>query len=193
MYSQFPFWANHLVAAQEIWRQIVKPSDQVIDATCGNGNDTKILAGLVPEGKVWAFDIQESAVKSTLTALREAGLCDRVEIHHLSHATFPAGLFPESTKLIVYNLGYLPGGDKTITTETNITLQSIKNGMQLLVPGGMISITLYPGHAEGEKEAVALLSFAETLPPFLWMVNHIQWNNRNNAPSLLLLTKSLRM
>ena len=37
----------------------------VIDATCGNGNDTAYFAQHVPNGFVYGFDIQEQAILNT--------------------------------------------------------------------------------------------------------------------------------
>ena len=45
--------------AQAVWSRFVRPGDTVVDATCGNGHDTKWLAQAVgPSGRVFAFDIQ---------------------------------------------------------------------------------------------------------------------------------------
>ena len=43
------------------------------DFTMGNGHDTLYLASLVPEGKVYAFDIQPEALKNNRARLDEAG------------------------------------------------------------------------------------------------------------------------
>lgn len=47
-----------------------------------------------------------------------------------------------------YNLGWLPGGDKSITTMLEDTLESIEAAQRLVKHGGMISVMLYRGHAE---------------------------------------------
>ena len=44
----------------------IREGDLVIDATCGNGNDTLLLSAAVGEsGDVLAVDIQEEAVEKT--------------------------------------------------------------------------------------------------------------------------------
>lgn len=192
MFAEYPVWQTHLEAAQDLWQKIVLPKDTVIDATCGNGYDTVTLAQLAYEGKVWAFDIQKEAIQNTAEKLKNQNLHTRVEIRQHSHETFPVEIFPESVRLIVYNLGYLPGGNKKKTTLTETTLQSIHNAMPLLLPGGALSITIYPGHNEGKKELEALLDLASGLSPSLWQACHLQWINRDNAPSLLWLCKSIR-
>lgn len=50
-----------------------------------------------------------------------------------------------------YNLGWLPGGDKSITTKLEDTLESIEAAKPLVKHGGMISVMLYKGHAEVSK------------------------------------------
>ena len=52
-----------LSMAQRLVKEHVSPSDTVVDATCGNGVDTRFLAELVgPRGSVYAFDIQEVGI-----------------------------------------------------------------------------------------------------------------------------------
>lgn len=45
--------------AHSVWDQFVREGQTVVDATCGNGHDTKWLAERIgPSGKIYAFDIQ---------------------------------------------------------------------------------------------------------------------------------------
>ena len=136
----------HLDLAFEYWKGWLKPTDTVIDATCGNGKDTLRLASLVPQGRVLALDIQEDALKNA----RKIASLDNVSFFLQSHVSFPVS---SPVKLIVYNLGYLPFGDKSITTLSTTTLQSLEAA---LIWGEAISITCYPGHSEGliEKNAI---------------------------------------
>lgn len=175
----------HLKAAHKLWQELLLPSDSVIDATCGNGHDTATLARLVPDGKVYALDIQLPALEKTKEKLLQLNLMENVELFHLSHAEFPLEFADLNIKLIVYNLGYLPGGDKSLTTQSKTTLGSVQRALQLLKPGGMVSITLYPGHEEGEKEAEMITAFAKNLPSNLWEVCHYQWINKEKSPQLL--------
>ena len=75
-------------------------------------------------------------------------------------------------------------------TETSSTLTDIKNALERICPGGVISITCYPGHPEGKREEEALLSFLSSLDPKFWSFTSTSWNNRNASPSLLLIQKS---
>ena len=52
---------------------VINEGDIVIDATMGNGYDTKYLAEKVGEnGLVYSFDVQEEAIKSTKKKIRKS-------------------------------------------------------------------------------------------------------------------------
>lgn len=182
---QFPLFTSHLDLAHQKWAQIAQKGFWAIDATCGNGHDTAYLAGLF--SGVVALDIQQVAIDHTKS--RCEGL-NSVHFFLQSHETFPQMAHDNPIMLIVYNLGYLPGGKKSETTLTSTTMQSVASGLKLLQPGGLMSITCYPGHGEGAKEEIALLQYAKNLDPRLWSVCHHRFVNRLKSPSLLLLQKS---
>jgi len=159
----------------------------VIDATCGNGKDAFFLACLLQGSTtpLWCIDIQEISISHTKSLLSTHPHKDHIHFLHGSHTELPK----EPIQLIVYNLGYLPKGDKRITTMTTSSIISIQNALSLLAPEGLISIICYSGHAEGAREAAAILELASSLAPSTWCVTHMTWPNRNQAPSLLLITK----
>jgi SAM-dependent methyltransferase len=176
--------------AHHFWKTLLTAGDTVIDATCGNGKDTLILSKLVaPTGKVYAIDIQQEALDRTQLLLSEhLTPQERLQITllHQSHVTFPHA---DNVKLIVYNLGYLPRGDKTLTTQTSTTLISLSKALDLIPAGGAISITCYPGHPEGAREEEAILKLVTALPSHLWNVCYHEWINRLLSPSLILVQK----
>lgn len=197
MKTNFPLFQSHLDLAHDYWSKLIEPGDTVIDATCGNGHDTLKLCQLAlseDKGKVYAFDIQNDAINSSdcyLTAHLPQKVKKNVEFQLRCHSTFPDTLASGSVKLIVYNLGYLPGGKKTLTTEQSTTLQSLNNALHLIRPGGAICITCYPGHAEGAVEQKAILDFASQLSPKEWSCCRHVWLNRKLAPSLLIIQRTL--
>lgn len=197
MRSNFPLFQSHLDLAHSYWERLVDPGDIVFDATCGNGQDTLKLAKLAldqDQGMVYGCDINAKAIKMTLSYLSKnfsTKEMERIKLIHGCHSQFPSSLQEGSIKLIVYNLGYLPGGgDKTNTTQTKTTLESLLKAQDLLTPGGAISITCYPGHVEGENEENAILLYAQGLPKDVWSCCYHKLLNRNRAPSLLLLQKA---
>lgn len=195
MRTHFPLFQSHLDLAHQYWTHLVQAGDIVIDATCGNGYDTLKLCQLalsLDKGKVYALDIQKAAIISAQTYLAAHLPIDhqvRVEFEQRCHSSFPVSIVPTSVKLIVYNLGYLPKGDKTYTTQVKTTLGSLSQAQELLQVGGAISITCYPGHKEGAREEESILNYVSTLSPKTWSCCHHNWLNRQQAPSLLLIQK----
>ena len=171
--------------------QVVRPGDTVIDATLGNGHDTCFLAGLVGEtGHVIGFDIQPEAVSRTETALREAGLLPRCELHAVGHEHIPE-LVTEPIRAAVFNLGWLPGGDKAITTRWETTRQAVSGALARLLPGGICTICAYPGHAAGDEERAALTDFLAALRPQTFNVLHHRFLNAGpGAPECFIIQKN---
>lgn len=183
----------HLELARSYWAEAMISGGIAIDATCGNGQDTLKICQLAlnnPEGHVYGLDIQPEALDTTRLLLSQ-NLSEekmrRISLLQQCHSSFPVTLKPQSVRLIVYNLGYLPRGNKTLTTQTSTTLESLAKGLQLIQPGGMISLMCYPGHDEGAREEEALLKAVEPLSRSEWTCSHHRWINRQRAPSLLLL------
>ena len=179
----------HLDLAHHYWERLLRPGDWAIDATCGNGNDTLKLARILQDGRVIGIDIQQEAIDKTEALLKSHEERGRVHLFCQSHAEFPSLAQVNPIKLIVYNLGYLPKGNKQITTLTSSTLQSVRNALELVLTGGEVCITCYPGHEEGRKEEQALLQEIAALPSPIWNVCYHTFPNRNSAPSLILIQK----
>jgi len=178
---------SHLQQAHLIWDHWLQEGDWAIDATCGNGYDTLKLSELVgASGGVIALDIQEEAIKSA----KSHAPAPNVHFFCQSHTSFPPLSEEHPIRLIAYNLGYLPGGEKDKTTLKESTLMSLKAALTLVSPGGLISITCYPGHLEGAAEEALLLDYTNQLDPREYNVSHTQWKNRNEAPSLLIIQRN---
>ncbi len=176
-----PMSKPHIIQAHTYWKNHLQPGDLAIDMTCGNGHDTLFLADL--GAQVFAFDIQEAAIAKTKQLVPSANTI------HRSHDELNQVELPSAPKLIVYNLGYLPGGDKSIVTLTTSTIHSLKQATTLLAQNGAISIMCYPGHDEGLVEELEVISFCKSLPSKEWTICFHQWINRPKAPSLVWLQK----
>lgn len=185
----------HLSLAHHYWQSYLKNGDIVVDATCGNGLDTLALAKLAltsETGKVYALDIQAEAIKSTKEYLKKNlpdDLFERISLIQGCHSRFPAELARNSVHLIVYNLGYLPKGNKSLTTQVETTLESIQKARNLLAPQGLISIMCYPGHEEGEREEIALKEMLKMWDSHEWNCCYHQWVNRPKSATLFLIRK----
>ncbi len=187
----FPLFNAHTDLAHAMWKKSLCKGDIAIDATCGAGKDSTVIAALLQAaggGTLQMMDIQQSAIDKSREALKSVETPSVTLSFHLGCHTH----FPDITpKLIVYNLGYLPGGDKSLTTTAVNTLQSVKRATEILSNQGVISIICYPGHNPGAIEEIALSEFLEKLPPDRWSVSYTQWKNRKKSPSLFLIQKNL--
>ena len=171
----------------------VQAGDIVIDATTGNGHDTVFLAGLVGKhGKVYGFDVQQEALDQTWKLLEQNNVQKQVCLFHAGHELMPT-MIPEHEHLqisaIMFNLGYLPGGDKTRTTQTATSLHALECGLQLLKPGGIISIIAYPGHTEGQEESKAILHRINHLNPGAFKTEVIYSDSQNELAPILILAR----
>lgn len=162
--------------------------DTVVDATAGNGWDTLFLAKLVgPQGCVHAFDIQEVALKNTRTLLQKEGLWQRVSLHLVSHRDM-GEIVSGTVKAIMFNLGYLPGSNKEITTTPEDTLAALRCGSHILAPGGIITVITYPGHYGGKEEATAVANWCRRLSGE-YTVMSMDLKTKNNCPPGLWVIK----
>lgn len=136
----------------------VTEEDTIVDATVGNGNDTLLLSRLA--SFVFGFDIQKEAIDHTDSLLKVSGI-DNYKLILDSHENILNHV--KNFKGVVFNLGYLPGGDKTITTKASTTVKTLKRLTKHLKQGSFIILTCYRGHNEGLKESNKVLDFVNTL------------------------------
>ena len=162
----------------------IKEGSCCIDATCGKGNDTEFLCRMAGEsGKVYAFDIQEQAVEYTSDRLERAGYRDRAELYCKGHEHMTEYI-QEKADVIMFNFGYLPGGDHSLATRPETSLQAVRQGLELLNAGGVMSLCIYSGGDTGYEEREALLDYLKDLDPRRWLVIMCSYFNRKNDPPL---------
>lgn len=169
--------------AHQLVSNAVEEGDTVVDATIGNGHDTVFLADLVGSfGKVIGFDIQAQAIEQTRNRL---GGGENVTLHLDSHGDMESYLNIE-VNAVMFNLGYLPGGDQKIITVPASTLSALKTAAEHLAINGVITIVAYIGHEGGSDEASKVDQWAETLCPDHFSVIRYEFSNRKNkAPYLI--------
>ena len=172
-------------------RERLQPGDRAVDATCGNGYDTSFLARLVgPEGKVWAFDIQERALIATEERLAREGCRERVVLVHGGHERF-AEVVTEPVRAVIFNLGFLPGTSRETVTIPETTLAGLEQAGALLLPGGIIVVAVYTGHPGGVEEGDAVEGWAASLAPARFNVWCCRQANRSGAaPYLFVVERS---
>lgn len=168
----------------------ISEGDVVVDATMGNGYDTKYLAEKVGDvGFVYSFDIQEAAIKSTRKKLEKSNLINRVNLILDGHENMDKYV-KEEVSCVLFNLGYLPRADHNVITKPNTTIKAIEHSLKLLKPHGIISIAIYTGHEGGMEEKNSVYDFVKNLDQNEFNVLESGFINQiNNPPQLILIEK----
>lgn len=187
---------NIFINAVEISKKICKlklhEGDTAIDCTMGNGNDTAFLCRLVGErGKVYAFDIQEGAVRNTRTMLEKLNFLDRAELLLDGHQNIDQYI-KGNVKLVMFNLGYLPRGNHEITTIKETTLEAVQKCLEILEPNGIILLIIYTGHENGKAEKEVLDRFTSGLNQKDYNVANICFTNQINNPAELICIEKIQ-
>ncbi|MGN0710995.1 MAG: tRNA (mnm(5)s(2)U34)-methyltransferase [Anaerovoracaceae bacterium] len=193
--------------AMNITQNYVNQNGRAIDATAGNGHDTLALARKVGKnGYVLALDIQQEAIDNSRLLLESHKETGQVKLVQGSHEFLKEhwqqyaaelkergmiedadGFNPDA---VVFNLGYLPKGDKNIVTKTDSSVKAVKAALELVKPDGIVTVTLYGGHEEGAKEKQAVLDFAASLNSGEFHVVYASMHNQGEkAPEILWITK----
>ena len=185
---------NALGVSHRFVKQHLHKGGIAIDATAGNGGDTLMLCETVgAEGKVLALDIQPQAVENTRKLLEEKGWSGMAQVVLDSHANLDQYALPESADCVMFNFGWLPGGDKSVTTLWETTHTAITSALSLLVDGGVCTVCAYPGHDEGDRERFALMDWLSTLRPQEYNVLHHRFLNAGpGAPECFVIQKQWR-
>ncbi|MNG01480.1 putative rRNA methylase [compost metagenome] len=169
----------------------------VIDATAGNGVDTRFLAELVGRrGTVYAFDIQEAALEATrrrLAPLEAEERMPNIQLVLDSHEHMRDHVLPAHAGTIsaaMFNLGYLPGADPSVITQPDSSIAALESALALLKAGGVLTCVLYPGHPGGEDEAEAVARWAAALPSSTGQAVIYRMLQKPTAPYLIAVERS---
>ncbi len=161
--------------------------DVAVDFTMGNGHDTEFLSKTVGEsGRVFAFDIQEQAVASTAENLKKSGCPQNYTLIRDSHHN--AKKYVDTPiKAGMFNLGYLPGGNKSITTMRETTLPAIEAAIELMDRDAIILVAVYPGHAEGDAEGKLICEYLSGLSRHKVCATRINILNSPTSPFFIVI------
>lgn len=174
--------------AHTLLKNHLSKMDNSIDMTVGNGNDTLFLASI--SNHVYGFDIQTQALEITTDKLKNHNV-DNVSLFLDSHENIDHYNL-ENIKGIIFNLGYLPKGNKEITTKVSSTIMAFYKALTLLKKDGICVFVIYPGHFEGQKESQKLMQLATQLPQKEYQVLHYEFFNQKNNPPYLIAIKKLK-
>jgi len=192
-----PPLTSHLSLVPLLLGQALSAGDVAVDATAGNGHDTLALARLVlsPDpsavapGHVVSIDVQRRALDATearllaeFTAEAVASSVSFLEGNHREFSALDSALAGKPmVKAFVYNLGYLPGSDKRVKTQTSDTVASLRGAADRTAAGGLVCVTSYVGHEGGAEETEGVRRELASWPHAAWrVVEHapLNWPNR---------------
>lgn len=182
---------NAVSVSHLIVQHYIDDAQVIVDMTCGNGHDTEFLARhMKGEAILYAFDIQQAAIEATKKRLAEGGLdSPRIHIQCGSHEELLEKL-EENPDIIVFNLGYLPKGDHSLHTKTEITVKAIGIGLHKISKNGIIIVAAYPGTEAGRDESEAVRDLLGSLPQQQFHVSKwLPLNEVNEPPVLYMIQK----
>jgi hypothetical protein len=177
---------------------VLSPGDIAIDATVGNGFDTLFLIEQVsPSGKVFGFDIQEAAINSAWQKIKSSCTLtessENITLLVASHADMAEKIpvqYHGNIRALMFNLGYLPGGNKSIITRTESTITALNVAIRMLSSNGIISILAYPGHVGGDLETEQVTAWCEDRNQDEFKISVIfSHDNRESAPRLFVIRR----
>ena len=187
--------AQRLTAAATSWIEVALFDGALaIDATVGNGYDALFLAHRVgPKGKVLGFDVQKAALAGAREILKFVGSLDRVSLLHDSHTRL-ADYLPPGAAIAgaMFNLGYLPRGNRQIITQPETTVMALRSVLEHLAERGRVTLLVYRGHEGGVPEYREVRQALEQLPEDEWLVEELaSTNDSPSAPRLFRIQKNL--
>ena len=101
-----------------------------------------------------------------------------------SHTNIGQYVEAENVSCIVFNFGYLPGGDHALATQKDTSIEAIYAGLDLLKKGGMMSLCIYSGGDSGFEERDAILEEIKKLDSKRYLVIMSSYYNRPNNPPI---------
>ena len=181
-----------LVFAKEILQERLPKDGTFVDFTMGNGHDTLYFANYCSEGHVYAFDVQQMALDNTKQLLDDNGGFDNVTLILDSHHNVDKYVQGEIDAGI-FNLGYLPGSDKSVTPQCATPLEALDKAVNMLKTGGVIVVIIYPGHSEGTREADMVEEFCAKLDKHTYNTYKYALLNKKNPPYIVAAEKFIPM
>lgn len=164
----------------------VENNIRACDMTAGNGKDSKFILDNKNPKILYAFDIQKLSQERCKKLIGQRKNFKFILDDHKNIEKY----IEEKIDLFIYNLGFLPKGDKSITTNYKSVIESLKSCLNLLNENGLILITFYPGHEEGKNEEKYVGEFLKNLDQKTFQVIKYNFYNQiNNPPFLISIRK----
>lgn len=164
----------------------IKKVEVAVDMTLGNGKDAKNILEITEPKKLYCFDIQKIAIENSKKLI---GDFENIKFILDSHTNLDKYI-SDKIDLAVYNLGYLPTGDKFITTLSEDVILSLKKLLDMLNDEGKIILTFYPGHESGKKESEEVSIYLSTISQKYFSIIKFDFiNQKNNPPFVIMISK----
>jgi len=160
-----------------------KATRLAVDATLGNGHDCKFLVELGFD-RIIGFDIQQQAIEQTERQFTSS--VKNLELIKNSHHNMQTYL-KGSVDCFMFNLGYLPGGNHSLTTQSRTSVLALECAIKNLSDNGFISLLVYPGHEEGKLETQAVANAVDNVK-HLKVSKHRSKSENETAPILYTLS-----
>ena len=158
------------------------PGGIAADYTMGNGYDTLFLSRTVgPRGNVYAFDIQYAALESTQKRLKDENAPSNWVLIHGSHSEAHR-FIPGKVNAGMFNLGWLPGSDRSVFTKRETTLPAVRDAIARMAPDGVLTVAVYPGHSEGDAEGRLVSEYLASLDRRRFMCALFRITNSPSSP-----------
>lgn len=169
---------NHFI--DYILKTFLKDKKILVDMTCGNGHDSlRVLQNAPNYKKLYLYDVQMKAIENTKSLLDSYAYKNCI---YLNKSHDDLSDIHEDIDFAIYNLGYLPGADKKLVTNSKCTIKSIELLLKKLSFGAIVVITTYPGHEEGNVEDIKIYDFLNSLDQKFFNVIKLEFINQKNKP-----------
>lgn len=177
---------SNAVAASRIFLEpALKNASCVVDATAGNGHDTLFICrNTAPDCRIWAFDIQAAAIQSATELICRHGFAGKVRWIQDDHARI-RDYVDVPIDVAVFNLGYLPGHDHSLTTTSQSLRLALTGLLDQLRSGGRLSLVAYPGHGPGQAEVDFIEAYLADCPQKIFVATRLAFINQRNNPAIL--------
>ena len=142
----------------------------------------------ITDGQVYAFDIQESAIENTRKKISEKAYTNRVQLIKDGHEKLDLYV-QNSVACAMFNLGYLPKGDKNIVTKGNTTIIALEKCLELLKVEGLITVCIYTAHSGGLEESQLVEKYLRQLDKMNYQVLKYSSLNDESSPYILLVKR----
>lgn len=172
--------------SHKLLKESLNSNDVCLDLTLGNGNDAIFLSNICKF--VYGFDIQEIAIENSQKQFIQEGR-NNYKLIKDSHENFDMYIEGNFSG-VIFNLGYLPGADKEITTNANTVLVTLKKVIKLINNKGIVIIVFYPGHESGKEEVEILGEYLKNLDQNKFdVIKYEFYNYKNNSPFIIKVVK----